>query len=144
MSRPTNLLISLFFSASLLSFTQPGQADNYTSASLSSRNVAMVSALAKMPYIGRWSNGRGETLAITQRTLQFANDRPVYYRDVTKVTDGQHFSIQITSRGKLNYFSKFLALSFENGQMTMTLYNSYREMFDGENSQGESTWYRDK
>jgi hypothetical protein len=144
MLRPTNLLISLFFSASLLSFAQPGQAYNYTSANLSIRNIAIVPAPAKMPYIGRWSNGRGETLSITARTLQFANDRPVYYRDVTKVTDGHHFSIQITSRGKINYFSKFLALSLEKGEMNMTLYNSYREMFDGENSQGESTWYRDK
>jgi hypothetical protein len=144
MLRPTNLLISLFFSASVLSIVQPGQADNYTAARLSRPTVAIVSAPAKMPYIGRWSNGRGETLAIIARTLQFANDRPVYYRDVTKVTDGHHFSIQITSRGKINYFSKFLALSVENGEMTMTLYNSYREMFDGENPQGESTWYRDK
>ena len=141
---PTNLLISLFLSASLLSIAQPGQAYDYTPSSLSSPTVAIVPAPAKMPYIGRWSNGRGETLAITQQTLQFANDRPVYYRDVTKVTDGHHFSIQITSRGKINYFSKFLALSVENGEMTMTLYNSYREMFDGENPQGESTWYRDK
>jgi hypothetical protein len=144
MSQPTILLISLFFSSSLLSIALPGQAYNYTLTSLSSRNVAIVPAPAKMPYIGRWSNGRGETLAITQRTLQFANDRPVYYRDVTKVTDSHHFSIQITSRGKINYFSKFLALSVENGEMTMTLYNSYREMFDGDNPQGASTWVRDK
>jgi hypothetical protein len=144
MPRPINLLISLFFSASLLSLAQPEKADNYTSASLSSLTVAIIPAPAKMPYIGGWSNGRGETLAVTSRTLQFANDRPVSYRDVTKVTDGHHFSIQITSRGKINYFSKFLALSVEKGEMTMTLYNSYREMFDGENPQGESTWYRDK
>jgi hypothetical protein len=145
MLRPTRLLISLFFSASLLSLAQPGQADNYRSVSLSgSPGMAIVPAPAKMPYLGRWSNGRGETLAITARTLQFANDRAVYYRDVTKVTDGHHFSIQITSPGKINYFSRFLALSVENGEMTMTLYNSYREMFDGENPQGESTWYRDK
>jgi hypothetical protein len=144
MLQPTRLLISLFFGASLLSFVQTGQAYKHTRASLSSRNVAIAPAPARMPYIGRWSNGRGETLAVTARTLQFANDRPVYYRDVTKVTDGHYFSIQITSRGKINYFSKFLALSVEKGEMTMTLYNSYREMFDGENSQGESKWYRDK
>jgi hypothetical protein len=144
MPRPTKLLISLFFTASLLSFTQPGQAGNYAASGAGRSSVAIVTAAAKMPYIGRWSNGRGETLEITARTLRFANDRPVSYRDVTKVTDGDHFSIQITSRGKINYFSKFLALSFEHGEMTMTLYNSYREMFDGENPQGESTWYRDK
>jgi hypothetical protein len=143
MSRSTTLLISILFSTILLSFAQPVRTD-YTAASLSHGVVAIVPATAKMPYIGRWSNGRGEALSITARTLQFANDRPVYYRDVTKVTDGNHFSIQITTRGKINYFSRFLALEVEKGQMKMTLYNSYREIFDGENPQGESTWYRDK
>jgi len=144
MPRSTTLLISIFFSTILLSFAQPGRADNYTAASLSHRAVALVPAPAKMRYIGRWSNGRGEALSITAQTLRFANDRPVFYRDVTKVTDGNHFSLQITTRGKVNYFSKFLALDVEKGEMKMTLYKSYREMFDGENPQGESTWYRDK
>jgi hypothetical protein len=145
MSRSTVLMfISIFFSAILLSFAQPLQ-KNYLTAPLSRVAPATAPAApAKLPYVGRWSNGRGETLHITARTLQFANDRPVAYRDVTKVTDGNHFSIQITSRGKLNYFTRFLALAIEKGQMSMTLYNSYREMFDGENSQGESTWHRDK
>jgi hypothetical protein len=143
MSRSTTMLISIFFSTILLSFAQAGQTD-YTAASLNNRALAIVPAPAKMPYIGRWSNGRGETLSINAQTIQFANDRPVHYRDVTKVTDGHHFSIQITTRGKINYFSRFLALAVEKGEMKMTLYNSYREMFDGENSQGESAWYRDK
>jgi hypothetical protein len=143
MSRSTTLLISIFFSTILLSFAQPGQTD-YRAARLSHAAVALVPAPAKMSYIGRWSNGRGETLSITARTLRFASDRPVSYRDVTKVTDGNHFSIQITTRGKINYFSRFLALEIGKSEMKMTQYNSYREMFDGENSQGESTWYRDK
>lgn len=102
------------------------------------------SAPAGMPYVGRWSNGRGETLIVAKRMLKFNNDKSVTFRDVTKVTDGNHFSLQITSRGKLNYFTKFIALSLENDEMKMTLYDSYTDMFNGNNPQGESTWYRDK
>ena len=101
-------------------------------------------APAKLPYLGKWSNGRGERLSVTERTLKFNSDRAVTYRDVTKVTDGNHFSLEITSRGKLNYFTKFLALEINGNEMKMTLYNSYQEMFDGKNPQGESTWDRDK
>jgi hypothetical protein len=102
------------------------------------------SSPAGMPYIGRWSNGRGERLVVAKRTLKFNSDKSVTYHDVTKVTDGDHFSLQITSRGKLNYFTKFIALSLENDEMKMTLYDSYEDMFNGKNSKGESTWYRDK
>jgi hypothetical protein len=143
MSRSTTLFISIFFNVILLGFAQPAETV-YRAGNLGQRAIAPAPAPAKMAYVGRWSNGRGETLSITARTLRFANDRPVYYRDVTKVTDGNHFSIQITNPGKLNYFSRFLALEIGKGEMKMTLYNSYREMFDGENPQGESTWYRDK
>ncbi|MDT4895584.1 MAG: hypothetical protein QOH25_661 [Acidobacteriota bacterium] len=106
-----------------------------------------VSAFAQLSYIGNWSNGRGETISITATRIRFANDKRLKYRDVTKVTDGQHFSLQITDRGKLNYFTKFLSLSLgegdKPGEMKITLYNSYEDMFDGKNPQGEATWYRD-
>jgi hypothetical protein len=97
-----------------------------------------------MPYAGRWSNGRGETLSIMRRTLRFNSDKPVTFRDVTKVTDGKYFLLKITTPGTINYFTKFIALSIENNEMKMTLYDSYEDMFDGKNPQGESTWYRDK
>ena len=99
-------------------------------------------------YVGQWSNGRGDTLAITATTIRFANDKPVKYRDVTKVTNGREFHLEITSEGKLNYLTKFLSLSVGEGEkpdeMKMTLYDSYKDMVDGANSQGEATWYRDK
>jgi hypothetical protein len=115
-----------------------------TEGSVATAAQVSSSAHAGMPYIGRWSNGRGERLIVTKRTLKFNNDKSVTFRDVTKVTDGNHFALQITSRGKLNYFTKFIALSLENDEMKMTLYDSYADMFDGKNPQGESTWYRDK
>jgi hypothetical protein len=99
-------------------------------------------------YVGKWSNGRGDTLAITATTIRFANDKPVKYRDVTKVTNGSEFHLEITSEEKLNYLTKFLSLSMGEGEkpaeMKMTLYDSYKDMVDGANSQGEATWYRDK
>jgi hypothetical protein len=77
--------------------------------------------------------------------LQFGSDKPVTYRDVTKVTDGNLFYLEITSPGKLNYFTRYLAVSLEeNGEMKTTIYDSYTDMFNGENSQGEATWDRDK
>jgi hypothetical protein len=99
-------------------------------------------------YVGEWSNGRGETLVISGSTIKFANDKAVSYRDVTRVTNGREFHLEITTDAKLNYLTKFLHVSFGEGEKTdemkMTLYNSRKDMEDGENSQGEATWYRDK
>jgi hypothetical protein len=100
------------------------------------------------PYIGEWSNGRGETLVINGSTIKFGSDRAVPYRDVTRVTNGREFNIEITTEAKLNYLTRFLHISFGEGEKTdemkMTLYDSRKDMEDGENSQGEATWSRDK
>jgi hypothetical protein len=100
------------------------------------------------PYAGEWSNGRGETLIITGSTIKFGRDKAVSYRDVTRVTNGREFHLEITTDGKLNYLTKFLHISFGDGnrtdEMKMTLYNSRKDMEDGQNSQGEATWDRDK
>lgn len=98
------------------------------------------------PYIGEWSNGRGETLVITAGTIRFANDKAVNYRDITRVTNGKEFTLEIKSDGPLNYLTKFLRISMseKSDEMKMTLYDSRKDAEDGENSQGEATWYRDK
>jgi hypothetical protein len=106
--------------------------------------TAVAFARANMPYVGKWSNGRGERLSVTKSTLRFNSDKPVTYRDVTKVTDGNHFSLRVTARGPLNYFTKFIALAIDGEEMKMTLYDSYEDMFGGNNPRGESTWYLDK
>lgn len=104
--------------------------------------------LKPLPYVGSWSNGRGDTLAITANTIRFASDKAVNYRDVTKATNGQEFNLEVVSPGKLNYLTKCLHISTGEGdkpdQMKMTLYDSRQDMEDGENSQGEATWYRDE
>jgi hypothetical protein len=102
----------------------------------------------KDPYIGGWSNGRGDTLVITGSTIKFGRDKAVSYRDITRVTDGKAFNLEITTQGNLNYLTKFLHISIVEGdkpdEMKMTLYDSRKDMEAGVNSQGEATWYRDK
>jgi len=82
--------------------------------------------------MGKWSNGRGEMLAITAKTIQFASDKPVTYSDVTKATNGQEFNLEVTSEGKLNYLTKYLHVSTGEGdkpdEMKMTLYNSRKDL----------------
>ena len=139
MTQTIALILGLSFS---LYAGQKSLVDRHSFAENSNHATAFVAA--KLPYHGKWSNGRGERLAVTATTLRFNTDRAVTYRDVTKVSDGNHFSLEITSRDKLNYFTKFIALEIKGDEMKMTLYNSYQDMFDGNNSQGESTWERDK
>jgi hypothetical protein len=100
------------------------------------------------PYIGEWSNGRGDRLIINMSTIRFASERAVAYHDVTRVTNGREFHLEITADVKLNYLTRFLHVSFGEGeridQMKVSLYSSRKDMEAGENSQGEATWYRDK
>jgi len=102
----------------------------------------------KDPYVGSWSNGRGDTLVITDSSIKFGRDKAVSYRDITRVTDGKQFNLEITTRGELNYLTKFLHISMAEGdktdEMKMTLYDSRKDLEAAENSQGEATWYRDK
>ena len=100
------------------------------------------------PYIGEWSNARGDTLVITTGTIKFGNDKAVSYHDITRVTNEKEFNLQVTTESEVNYLTKFLHVSLGEGdkseEMKMTLYNSRKDMQAGENSQGEATWYRYK
>jgi len=110
--------------------------------------VAVAIGAVTRPYVGDWSNGRGDTLRIKPSTIQFGSDKPVGYSDITRVTNGQEFDLEISSRGKLNYLTRFIHISVAEGdkqdEMKATLYDSLKDMQDGQNSQGEATWYRDK
>lgn len=128
---------------------------------MNSRNFALLLAISLLagltayagtkwrdPYIGEWSNGRGDTLVITGSTIKFGNDKGVNYRDITRVTNGREFNLQITSDGDLHYLTKFLHVSLGEGEksdeMKITLYDSRKDLEAAENSQGEATWHRDK
>lgn len=103
---------------------------------------------APQPYVGEWSNGRGDTLSIKLNTIRFGSDKAVDYRDITRVTNEQEFDLELTSEGKLNYLTRFIHISTAEGdkpeEFKMTLYDSLKDMRDGGNSVGEATWYRDK
>jgi hypothetical protein len=95
-------------------------------------------------YLGSWSNGRGETLVITRKTMQFGDDRPFSFRDVTRVSDGESYELEITTRGEINGFAgKMLHLTFEKDAMQMTGYKSHAEFMQGGEVQMEVTWYKD-
>jgi hypothetical protein len=134
--------ISIFFMFVLLSGSFAATTGN--ACFFEGAAPAVVSAVEKLPYVGNWSNGRGETLSVTGRTLRFNSDKAVTYRDVTKATDGNYFLLEVTTKGNINYFSKYMSLVINADEMKMTLYNSYQDMFDGKNPQGESTWSRDE
>lgn len=103
-----------------------------------------VTASEERPYLGEWSNGRGETLKVTASTIQFGKDKPVGYRDVTRATDGSDFELQITGAGKVNAFpGKTLALHCEDDTMKMTGYASHADYMQGGEVQMEVTWDRD-
>lgn len=106
--------------------------------------LSQLRASEAQPYLGEWSNGRGETLKVTARTLQFGNDKPVAYRDVTRATDGSDFELQITSAGKVNAFpGKTLGIHCEGDTMKMTGYASHADYMQGGEVQMEVTWDRD-
>ena len=95
-------------------------------------------------YLGSWSNGRGETLVITSKTMKFGDDRPFSFRDVTRVSDGESYELEITTRGEINGFpGKTLHLTFEEGAMQMTGYKSHADFMQGGEVQMEVTWYKD-
>lgn len=106
--------------------------------------IAQSHASEARPYLGEWSNGRGETLTVTAKTLQFGTDKPVAYRDVTRATDGSDFELQITAPGTVNAFpGKTLALHCEGDTMKMTGYESHAAYMQGGEVQMEVTWDRD-
>lgn len=108
--------------------------------------VALVATLAAadLPYLGEWSNGRGETLTITEDSLQFADDEPVKYRDLTRATDGNSFVLQITTAGEINAFpGKFLAVALEDGSLKMTTFASHADYLQEKNPQSVVTWFHE-
>jgi hypothetical protein len=112
--------------------------------------VALVSLTAPaagdeaQPYIGEWSNGRGEVLVITATTIKFANDRAVPYRDVTRGTDGSSFELQLNASKPVNGFGgNTLALELDGETLKITAFRSHAGyMQDGE-PQSIVTWFRE-
>ena len=101
-------------------------------------------ASEELPYVGQWSNGRGETLVITEKTIRFGDDRALPYRDVTRATDGSTFELQITSRGPANGFGgNTLGVECEGDSMKITAYASHAAYMQGGDAQSVVTWFKD-
>jgi hypothetical protein len=102
-------------------------------------------ANGELPYIGSWSNGRGETLVITAKTLQFADDEPVPYRDITRATDAETFLLHITASGEVNAFAeKFLGVVITSDSMTVTGYPSQVAYMEDRDAGSVVTWFKDE
>lgn len=96
-------------------------------------------------YIGEWSNGHGDTLVITATAMRFADNEPVPYRNITPAGDGNHYQVEITTHGPVNFFSeKFLALHCRDDEMEMISYSSRADLLRAENSKMKVTWYKDE
>ena len=101
-------------------------------------------ASEELPYVGQWSNGRGETLVITEKTIRFGDDRALPYRDVTRATDGSTFELQINSRGPANGFGgNTLGVECEGDSMKVTAYASHAAYMQGGEAQSVVTWFKD-
>lgn len=97
------------------------------------------------PYLGHWSNGRGETLVVTEESIRVGDGRALSYRDVTRVTDGSTFELQITARGDVAAFGgKTLGVSCEDDSMKITAYASHAAYMQGEDPQSVVTWFKDE
>lgn len=98
-------------------------------------------------YLGNWSNGRGEQLMITDRTVKYGKNRALNYKDITKATDGSFFNLQIINPGKESYFSKYVSLSIDSSanfaDMTIKNYNTLKDLMADKNKHGSDTWYFD-
>jgi len=108
--------------------------------------AAATSLLAadQSPYIGEWSNGHGDTLVITAKTMRFAEDKPVPYRDVTRSTDGKTFALEITAPGEVNFFAeKFLAIECGDDEIRMVGYKSQADLLHGEHQGSDVVWYKE-
>ncbi len=101
-------------------------------------------AAEDQPYLGRWSNGRGETLVVTEKTIRFGDDRALPYRDVTRATDGATFELQITARGTANGFGgNTLGVECDGDSMKITAYASHADYMQGGEPQSVVTWFKD-
>lgn len=104
-------------------------------------SVVGATAKDKAPYIGEWSNGRGETLIITATTIQFIDNKPVPYTDITEEGEAS-FTLQLNASGKLNYLSKFMQFTIAGKEEMKS--EGYDSADDDAESVSQATWFRDK
>lgn len=96
------------------------------------------------PYLGEWSNGRGETLSVSKGRLQFADNKPAPYRDVTADSGGGRFELLLTAVGKVNAFpGKTVAVECAGDAMAMRTFASHAKYLEGQDALSIVHWYKD-
>ena len=101
-------------------------------------------AAEELPYLGSWSNGRGETLVITEKTIRFADNRALPYRDITRATDGSMFELQINAKSAANGFGgNTLGVECDGDSMKIRAYASHAAYMQEEDPKSIVTWYKD-
>lgn len=95
------------------------------------------------PYIGQWCCGRGYTIYITSETIQFEEERPFGYEDITRVSDGSFAMIHLIDYAPGTFFQEYLTLSLNpGGEMEMTGYSSADDQWFSRNSGLWFVWMR--
>ena len=110
--------------------------------------IVLAAGLARgaedVPYLGSWSNGRGETLVISANTIRFGENRALAYKDITRATDGSVFELQITARGAENAFGgSILGVECDGDSMKISAYVSHAAYMEGADPQSVVTWFKD-
>ena len=103
-----------------------------------------INADDEVPYLGSWSNGRGETLVVTAKTIRVGDDRALPYKDVTRATDGSTIELQITARGAAHAFvGNTLGVECDGDSMKITAYASHAAYMQGGEPQSVVTWFKE-
>lgn len=93
------------------------------------------------PYYGDWENAQGDTLQITNATIQVNKEKAVRYDDITEDSDDSFFVLQI--KDESSYFEgKFLRITFgkDPDRFTMSIYKTLPDALKKEDEIKRIEW----
>jgi hypothetical protein len=96
-------------------------------------------ALAKDPFIGEWWTSQGDLLRITPNMVEWGNEAPVPYRDITRKRDGYNFNLEIIQAPdeallrKTGYLELFCDRPIKATMLRVVTYADPEEMWSHKN-----------